>query len=131
MEDSFKNNTSKYNEAMLQIQRLHDSWIKCNAYARSGKLQLWKWELDIIWRELSTDVRKVDSNDEKEILEIFESYKAENIRQLNDRFKILSRIKKGKDFYSLLDDRHQFLKHLQDCVGKGGVWTDGFDDDFE
>ena len=110
---------SKYNEAMFQIQRLHDSWMKCNSFARVGKFNDWQWELDIIWRELCSDVAKCD--DSKSTLD-------ENDRLKRD----ISNAKPDRtNWYNALDARHQFLKKLQNEVGKGGVYYDGTEEDFD
>jgi hypothetical protein len=39
-EEYNKDNTSisKFNDAVYQIGRLNNSWIKCNSYSKAGKL---------------------------------------------------------------------------------------------
>jgi len=110
---------SKYNEAILQIQRLHESWMKCYQYARSGNLHHWKYELDFIWAELYADVMN-------------RTVKPQDLVDENKKFRkkiIESRTK--EQLYESLLDRHQFLKELQDNVGKGGVFEDGTSEDFD
>ena len=113
-----KGEQSKYNEAMLQIQRLHGSWTRCNMYARSGNLSGWKWELDIVWRELRPDVKKMPKPEETT---------QENIKHKQAIASATTRT----EMYDALNDRHEFLKILQDTVGKGGVWEDAYADDFD
>ena len=55
---------SKYNDAGFSISRLHDSWILCKQYIRTGNFRMWKIELDNIWMELITDVLRQKNKDE-------------------------------------------------------------------
>ena len=54
---------SEYNEAKLQIYRLHLEWIDCNKLSQKGNFDQWNWHLDTIWRELSPKARKKGGED--------------------------------------------------------------------
>ena len=100
---------SKYNEAGLQILRLHDYWSQCEEYAEQGKLISWKWKLDAIWRELVADVNR--QKECKKIININNSIKNK-----------ISKAKTRSELYYELNRRHEFLKIVQNKVGKGGSY---------
>src|SRR3990167_2634319 len=56
---------SKYNEAGLQISRLHLLWMKIENVTQHGKsnLEAWKFHLDSVWRELVADVQRKDDKE--------------------------------------------------------------------
>ena len=104
------NQISKYNEAGMQLLRLHDYWVKAEVYANSGKLDQWKFMLDSVWRELYADIKRKEK----------ESW-------IGDNNKIKTKIAECKTqskLYNLLNERHELLKHIQDSVGKGGVYSE-------
>ncbi len=109
---------SRYNEAAMQIMRLHELWLKAELYANRGLLIKWKFILDSVWRELKADVkRKGESED--------------NINENNKLKKAISKCKKMSSLYTALNERHEFLKEIQDSVGKGAMYRDVDDDDFD
>ena len=110
---------SRYNEASFQIYRLHECWVKSNNNARIGNFDAWRWELDIIWRELIADVRKRLPNQE-------------DVVKRNDEIKaIIKKAKTKEDIYEALNTRHEFLKWVQDEVGKGGSYEQYGSDEFD
>jgi hypothetical protein len=118
MEGDFKKDTpiSKFNDAVYQIGRLNNSWIKCDTYSKSGKLTQYKWELDVIWRELSADARKHNNWDKiKEIKDKINQKIAEN---QSDRHK----------FYHYLTLKEELLRWIQNLVGKGSKYGDEDED---
>jgi hypothetical protein len=110
---------SKYNEAALQIMRLHELWLKAEHYANSGQLIKWKFTLDSIWRELCSDINLRMTNSKKIMEKNIEI--REKIADAKERFTL----------YNALDRRHQFLKNIQDEVGKGGIYGEADDEDFD
>ncbi len=112
------NQISRYNEAAMQISRLHDLWLKAELYANRGLLIKWKFILDSIWRELKADVKRKDNS--KDI-----------INDNNKLKKTISECKTSPGMYNALDERHQFLKEVQDSVGKGAMYMDADDDAFD
>ncbi len=117
---SEEDRTSKYNEAGLQIQRLHNLWLKIGEVTRHGKADLksWQYLLDDVWRELIADV---DNQSEREKI----------IRKNELLKKLISVSKTNEQLYNSLDKRHQFLKVLQDKVGKGGAYQDDSTEDMD
>lgn len=109
---------SKYNEAGYQILRLHELWNNCERFAHSGDLQKWHWALDSIWRELYADVLK-----QPEELGLIEENKG--LRNT------IQNAKTPREKYEALNERHLFLKKIQDMAGKGGIYSDGTEEDFE
>ncbi len=109
---------SRYNEAAMQIMRLNELWLKAELYANRGLLKKWKFILDSIWRELYPDVKR--KNDSKKYID-----------DNNKLKKTISECKTLSSMYISLDERHQFLKEVQDSVGKGAMYKDIDDDDFD
>lgn len=109
---------SRYNEAGMQIMRLHELWLKAELYANRGRLKKWKFILDSVWRELYSDVQRQPES--KKIIEDNEELK-----------KAISEYKNMSSLYTALDERHQFLKEIQDSVGKGARYMDEDDDAFD
>jgi len=114
------NKVSKYNEAQLQIQRLHNLWLKIELAVQHGRanLSVWKFHLDEVWRELVADVEKRTNKDF-----LTAKNKLLKLRIVN--------AKNPSDLYEALSVRHEFLKILQNAVGKGGVYEDEGAEDME
>lgn len=115
-DDSHK--VSKYNEAGLQITRLHELWLKAELFSSRSLLTKWKFNLDAIWRELYADIKKSQTPTE--------------YFSINNKLK--NKIAKAKNktiLYNYLDKRHQFLKYIQDAVGKGGSYGYADEEDAE
>jgi len=121
---------STYNEANLQIMRLHQLWESAESKASSGQLLRWAWVLDGIWRELYADVLR--SAEMKELKKEYE--------QLNKLIGIaMPRNDKNKQtvnpyansLYGILNKKHQFLKSLQDKANKGGSYESATEEDFD
>ncbi len=109
---------SRYNEAGMQIMRLHELWLKAELYANRGLLIKWKFILDSIWRELYSDIKRQTNS--------------KDIIKDNDKLKkTISECKTIPGMYIALDKRHQFLKEMQDSVGKGGSYMDEDSDAFD
>ena len=74
---------SEFNEALLKIKRLHNSWILCNGYRGNGGLTLLRWELDTVWDELYPNAIKKNPEFEKENEQIDESIEKNKKEQNN------------------------------------------------
>ena len=112
--------SSKYNEAAMQIMRLHNLWVKIEEYANKGNLREWQFLLDSVWRELSADTSHINTGEE---------LTKEN-KML--KLKVLIAASKTKtEYYKALNERHEFLKRLQDKSGKGGIYEDESEKGFE
>lgn len=103
---------SKYNEAERQIDRLDILWRRIEKVVEHGSSDLiaWKFYLDSVWRELYADV-------------CLQSNKKKLIDENNDLKEKISKTPQNK-LYDVLDERHLFLKKLQNDVGKGGTYED-------
>jgi len=101
--------TSIYNEASLQIIRLHELWQKVENYAGKGNLEKWKFTLDAIERELHADILRAD--DSKKLCEKYEKI-----------LRKISQAKKRDIKYYWIQYLHKFLKEIQDLSGKGGSY---------
>ncbi len=110
--------TSKYNEAGLQIMRLHEFWLKAELYANKGWLRKWNFVLDSIYRELYADLLR---SDDKEKLDL----------KYSKIIKILKNSQNQIELYNNLNKKHFFLKELQDSAGKGAKYIATNYEDFE
>lgn len=125
--------TSSFNEALLQISRLDGLWKDCNRFAKQGLLDEWRWTLDTIWRELSADAVRLSGGS----CLTFELWEKENkyfqamarIDNSINKTSVLSRIKGDKSgFYNILKTKEKFLRILQDESGKGGSYINRDED---
>lgn len=105
---------SEYNEAGYQILRLHDCWVDCAKFSREGSFDKWQWTLDVIWMELCADALKKN----------YDKYN----KELNLCDKRISLAKNKLQKYYALKKKQEFLKILQDDVGKGSKRTEHFED---
>lgn len=111
--------SSAFNEGMLQIRRLHDSWVRCNHYSVKGMLSDWRWELDVVWRELSFDDKKGDNKFYEKICLLDKALQVAFIRGLRS------------EMYRLLNEKEVLLRELQHAAGKGGKYVDSTEADFD
>lgn len=118
MDYSDRQQVSQYNEAKFQIIRLHNHWIKADLYSNNGNFPRWKFILDTIWRELYADVKKNPKS--KEWVEENKELKSQ-----------IANSKTKSHIYESLNDRHEFLKYIQDKVGKGSRYADEDSEDAE
>ena len=112
--------SSKYNEASMQIMRLHNLWVKIEENVNKGNLKEWQNLLDSIWRELRADVNHL-----KEPEKTIKENKLLKLRVL------VAYSKTRTEWNNALNGRHEFLKQLQDKVGKGGIFIDNSEKDYE
>ncbi len=113
--------SSKYNEAAMQIMRLHNLWVKIEENVNKGNLQEWQYLLDSVWRELRADIDHI----QKEGEELTKENKLLKLRVL------VASSKTRTEYYNALNGRHEFLKRLQDKSGKGGIYEDESEKGFE
>lgn len=108
---------SKYNEANLNIQRLHFAWSNCHFHRSKGKYKEWMIELTKVWSELVQDINVERSDTPVKI-------KVEYYNHLKECAKALKTDNDGIKFVKIAQ-LHDFLRSIQDKVGKGGVYDDG------
>lgn len=118
MEEDKPKELSKYNEAALQIMRLHEKWGNVDKFLGKGDLENAKYELDKIWNELIADTGKLK-----------EPKKCELKNRLF-RIRVL-KSKNATELYKNINDRIKFLKLLQQEVGKGAIYKEDTEDDME
>ncbi len=112
--------SSKYNEAAMQIMRLHNLWVKIEEHVNKGELQSWQYLLDSVWRELRADIDHIRTGGELT--------KENKILKLK---VLVAASKTNTEYYNALNKRHEFLKRLQDKSGKGGIYEDESEKGFE
>ncbi len=115
--DSNSVELSKYNEAQLQIQRLHNLWVDFKGHFRDNDFYHMDKTLENVWIELYPDARK---------------QKGKSYIEYIERVNVAIRKSKNNDvLLGVLKIKVTFLKFLQDAVGKGAVYEDKSDSDFE
>lgn len=119
-DEETKTQISKYNDAVFSISRLHQMWLNCNMYIRRGSFKSWRYELDLVWIELSPDVKRQRPKESKRLVKENE-YLMKQISQAKD---------KNQMFFSLMK-RQIFLREVQDIAGKAGVYRDENEEGFE
>ena len=112
--------SSKYNEASMQIMRLNNLWVKIESHIIEGELTKWQHLLDSVWRELRADVNHLKVPDK--------AIKENKLLKL--RVLVAASDTRTK-WNEALNERHEFLKQLQDSVGKGGIFEDSSEKDYE
>lgn len=105
---------SDFNEAKLQILRLHGLWSDCHRLSCSGKLTLWNWKLDRVYVELTNDMWDEDKEKKSKKPESF----YQRILKVNDDISKEEVV--GKKLYKLLTEKEMILRELQNAAGKGG-----------
>lgn len=130
--------TSKYNQAALQIQRLHNMWLEANKKRSSGDLEGWQWQLDAIWGELTGDAQRLGGTkdfDKREENKYYSKY--EKLDGMIRRGILLLRtVEPGgrgwlylkNRLFDLLREKHDFLRTLEEMSGKGTKLEDNYDD---
>lgn len=116
--------TSEFNDAVFQIERLHNFWNECKYYREKGKLVEYYFKLDGVEIELYPDAMRLD----KESGEKEEKW-ADKIKDINDQIQLAFGKKDFKEFYKKLIDKEKILRTLQFATGKGGKYKNE-DDDF-
>lgn len=117
---------SVYNEGYLQIQRLNYSWIRCNRFSVNGQFKEWRWELDVILRELANDMFLL-----KKAQSVKDFDKLEEIKyfyELNNGYASAMKLGDRDGAYKSLHMMEIVLRITQHQAGKGSKYVDQFED---
>ncbi len=112
---------SDINEGFLQLQRLHNIWVKCHYYLTKGEYKMYNWNLDSAWIELYPDAYDLDQHIKLE--------DKKYVYRLNEINKNILKTKDKDMLYKYLKDKHMLLKLLQEKAGKGSKKSDYFQED--
>jgi len=116
---------SEYNQAGLQILRLHNAWTSCSLHRKQGNLTAYKWDLEDIQMELYADIKRMDENKKNK-------YNFEKqIEEIN--FKILFyELKKNLfRYYTSLLKKEALLRYIMEKAGKGSKMKYADEDEFD
>ena len=125
--------SSAYNEAGLQIQRLHNLWLSAETSSVSRNHIRWNSILDAIERELYSDIIKKP----KKIELLNELSKLKKEYYAGTRFIKIGCMgvrKKGSNVgpcMAALDRRHKLLKDIQESSGKGSIYRESDGEDMD
>ena len=127
---------SKYNEAMNQIIRLHNLWLKCEGFKEHGELEKYENSLRSAETELKYDIKKLSESLE----ENHESNYIEKLKQVQVKLMVCNNLilKTKKSMFigaamckkwTVLIEKEELLREVQEESGKGGVRGNPSDDD--
>ena len=129
-DDLSSKDKSVFNEGMLQIGRLDQSWRSCRICSRGDDFSGWIKEIDVIYRELYVDILKINPDIEKLYNKVMElAYKCFKIKETGLGKKETITNKKKLRF--LLTKIETLLRQVQTESGKGGKYIDEQEDEFE
>jgi len=141
---NYKDLTSKYNEAMLQIGRLSNLWSRDHEAYLNGNFGLMCSILDRIWIELSADAKRknpkyfetmnkinneinISYNEiiktQHELASLNSSYNRESDTALKMKFH-----QAKMKYVNSIGKKEIFLKDLQQEIGKGSSYKDRSED---
>jgi len=135
---------SKFSSGINILKRLDSLWKKTHLYIENNLYEKWNTILDIIWLELSRDLKTEDYNDsinskgEKIIgkeneFEQFDKDLAK-LGQFRDKGNsgfhppTQDSITKRNKQYKILKEKQKFLARLENELGKGTSWGESEDD---
>src|SRR3990167_7642477 len=107
MVDDFEK-ISEYNEAGLQILRLHDKWDKCSSLREAGNLNGYNKILKSIELELSWDAKRLDENKKKNYGYI------KQLENLNMKILLYEMKKNAFRYYNCLVEKEKLLREIKE-----------------
>ena len=119
----YENQISQFNDAVLEIQRLHNIWLAARMYREKGLLR------DVIWILDSGEIELSDAIDRlKEKNNI--DYKKQ-IDILNEKINKANLDKNNLELYKHLIEKERILRKVQQDSGKGTKWKDSDEDEMD
>lgn len=111
---------SKFSSGIAQLMRLDEIWKDTHRHVRTGRLEMWNWDLDRVWCELSADLEDGNEDGKKPDARI------KKFEDINKEIAS-SKLNFGK-YYQILMKKELFLRRLQNELGKGTSYEEGDDD---
>ncbi len=134
-----KQKISKFSSGLNIIMRLDTLWKRTHVNSSTGKYQAWNTDLDRMWLELARDLDKEDTDEFDKKKNEFDKYDEEikKIGQIRDAtgkgFKknTETELEIRNKHYKKLMEKQLFIARLENQLGKGTTYDEGYDDDFE
>ena len=123
MPDEYNKTISKFNEGVLQIQRLHNVWLGVRVNREGGNYRRAKDILDSAWIELACDAEKLDTNESTNYKKQIEAVDIEYEKEVKN--------KNRNALYKLLIKKEILIRTIQDKSGKGARYENPDDDDID
>ncbi len=121
---------SDFNDAAAQMQRLHNTWLICDTYKEKGMISKYEIKLKCAESELKYDAKTI--LEKKEYLTDLKKINKEIdkcnklILKLKDSTYLQGAINKK---WSILIEKEELLREIQQESGKGGRYSDPFRDE--
>ena len=121
---------SAFNEGMLQIGRLDQSWRSCRICSRSDDFSGWAKELEVVFKELYGDILKINKSVETYYNKLMEEVcSCYGLKETGLGVKEF--IGNKKKLRYLLTKIETLLRLVQLESGKGAKYRDESEEDFE
>ena len=115
MNEMGEKQTSEFNSAITQLNRLNEGWMDCTKYRERGMFGEYKNKLITIEIELDYDINRLNNQDNNYIEEF------DKVNQLIEKHAIeKNRIK----LHSQLIRKEKLLREVQEEAGKGMKFQD-------
>jgi hypothetical protein len=129
-DDASGKEKSAFNEGMLQIGRLDQTWRACRIHSKNEDFSGWFLEIEVAWRELYCDAIKINPKIEKiyDVLKL-QLNKCYSIKEtgLGKRAVVTNKTK----IRDILTKMETWLRRIQMESGKGAKYIDEQEDEFE
>lgn len=112
--------TSEFNQNAFCISRLHEDWLECKKYRQEGNLKKYHDKLQSIELELHCDAKKDYNAENKDYLE-----------RINKIILISLFKKKYGLLFANLIEKEKTLKEIENNAGKGTIYRDLEEDDWD
>lgn len=127
---------SKYNEAVNQITRLHNLWLKCEGFKEHGLLEKYENSLRSAETELKYDIKRLSDGLKEDDDGNYISKLNKNKVQIKVSNKFILKTKDSMFYgaalckkWNVLIEKEELLREVQEEAGKGGVRTNPLEDD--
>jgi len=115
MNDYGEKQTSEFNEAIMQLKRLNESWVLCARYRERGMFNELKAKLLTAEIELNYDIKRLNNLDNHYI---------ETLKKINEDIEKFGIEKKRNLVHNKLVEKEMLLREVQEEAGKGMKFQD-------
>lgn len=129
-EDYEQEKTSEFNEALLQIQRLHYLWMRLATARESGHLKMCEQILISVQTELQDDANRLDSHKKTGFIKkldelnknMINAHKFKEIEEEDDDERKNRKKLQMQGLFNSIVKKELLLRELQNASGKGSKY---------